>query len=58
VRCYTPGMWQDVRVAWRFLLKQRTATPVTIVTLGIAIGSSTMAAGAIDTAFWRSIQTE
>ena len=50
-------MWQDVRVAWRFLLKQRVATIVTIVTLGIAIGSSTIATGALDNAFWRSIQT-
>jgi predicted permease len=50
-------MLQDIRVAWRFLLKQRAATIVTIVTLGIAIGSSTIAAGALDTAFWRSIQT-
>jgi putative ABC transport system permease protein len=50
-------MWQDIRVAWRFLLKQRIATIVTILTLGIAIGSSTIAAGALDRAFWRSIQT-
>lgn len=49
-------MWQDLRVAWRFLLKQRAATIVTIATLGIAIGASTIAAGALDSAFWRSIR--
>jgi hypothetical protein len=30
---------------------------VTVVTLGIAIASSTFATGALDSAFWRSIQT-
>ncbi|HEY2434690.1 MAG TPA: ADOP family duplicated permease [Vicinamibacterales bacterium] len=50
-------MWQDIRVAWRFLLKQRTGTIITVVTLGIAIGSSTIATGALDNAFWRSIHT-
>jgi predicted permease len=50
-------MWQDLRVAWRFLLKQRATTIVTIATLGIAIGASTIASGALDSAFWRSIQT-
>ncbi|MGH9409215.1 MAG: hypothetical protein ACRD1V_07150, partial [Vicinamibacterales bacterium] len=49
-------MWQDLRVACRFLLKQRTATVVTILTLGIAVGSSTIAIGALDNAFWRSVQ--
>jgi hypothetical protein len=50
-------MWQDLRVAWRFLLKQRATTIVTIATLGIAIGAGTIASGALDSAFWRSIQT-
>ena len=48
-------MFQDFRVAWRFLLKQRTATVVTVLTLGIAVASSTIAIGALDSAFWRSV---
>jgi predicted permease len=47
---------QDLRVAWRFLMKQRTATVVTVLTLGIAVGSSTIAIGALDGAFFRSVQ--
>jgi predicted permease len=50
-------MWQDIRVAWRFLLKRRTATAVTILTLGIAVGVCTLALGAFDEAFWRSVES-
>lgn len=30
-------MWQDIRVAWRFLLKRRTSTTIAALTLGIAV---------------------
>jgi predicted permease len=50
-------VWQDIRVAWRFLLKRRTATAVTILTLGIAVGVCALAVSAFDGAFWRSIES-
>jgi putative ABC transport system permease protein len=46
---------RDFQVAWRFLLKRRVATAVTVLTLGIAVASSTVAIGALDNAFWRSV---
>jgi predicted permease len=48
-------MWQDVRVAWRFLLKRRTSTAIAALTLGMAVAVCTMAVGVVDQAFWRSI---
>ena len=50
-------MWRDIRVACRFLIKRRTATAVTILTLGIAISVCTLALGALDEAFWRSLRS-
>jgi tetratricopeptide (TPR) repeat protein len=47
----------DLHVAWRFLLKHRAATTATVLTLGIAAGSCTIALGAMDNALWRSIQS-
>ncbi len=46
-------MWQDIRVAWLFLTKRRTATAIAVVTLGIAVAISTLAFGILDQAFWR-----
>jgi predicted permease len=48
-------MWQDLRVAWRFLLKRRTATAVAVLTLGIAVAVCTMAVGLADKALWRPL---
>jgi predicted permease len=44
---------QDIRVAWLFLAKRRTATVIAVVTLGIAVAISTIAVGILDQAFWR-----
>jgi putative ABC transport system permease protein len=51
-------MWQDVRVAWRFLLKRRTSTVIAALTLGMAVAVCTMAAGVVDQAFWRSLEVD
>ncbi|MGB2714016.1 MAG: ABC transporter permease [Vicinamibacterales bacterium] len=51
-------MWQDIRVAWRFLIKRRTATVVAVLTLGVAVAVCTIAVGVLDQAFWRSIAAE
>jgi putative ABC transport system permease protein len=47
-------MMQDIRVAWLFLAKRRTATAIAVVTLGIAVAISTLAVGILDQAFWRA----
>ncbi len=48
-------MLQDLRVAWRFLLKRRTATVVAVLTLGLAVAVCTTAIGLADQAFWRPL---
>jgi hypothetical protein len=48
-------MYQDIRVAWRFLLKRRTATAVAVLTLGVAVAVCTIAFGLVDQAFWRPL---
>jgi predicted permease len=48
-------MLQDIRVAWRFLLKRRTSTSIAALTLGMAIAVCSMAVGVVDQAFWRAI---
>jgi predicted permease len=51
-------MRQDLKVAWRFLIKGRTSTIVSILTLGIAIAVSTTAIGLLDQALWRPLGNE
>lgn len=51
-------MWQDIRVAWRFLIKSRTGTVVAVLTLGVTVAVCTIAVGVLDQAFWRSIAVE
>jgi putative ABC transport system permease protein len=48
-------MFQDIRVAWRFLLKRRTTTTVAVLTLAIAVAVCTLALGLVDAAFWRPL---
>jgi predicted permease len=51
-------MWQDLRAAWRFLVKRRTATCVAVLTLGIAVAVCTIAVGLADQAFWRPLAVD
>ncbi|HEY7057030.1 MAG TPA: ABC transporter permease, partial [Vicinamibacterales bacterium] len=51
-------MRQDLKVAWRFLIKGRTSTIVSILTLGIAIAVSTTAIGLLDQALWHPLGNE
>src|SRR4029453_5941836 len=48
-------MYQDLRVAWRFLLKRRTTTAAATLTLGVAVAVCTIAFGLGDQAFWRPL---
>jgi predicted permease len=48
-----PYVIRDLRVAWFFLAKRRTATAIAVVTLGIAVAIATLAFGILDQAFWR-----
>ena len=47
-------MLSDLLVAWRFLIKRPTSTVLAVLTLGITVGLSAIAVGAIDEAFLRS----
>jgi hypothetical protein len=48
-------MWQDIQVAWRFLIKGRTSTTVAVLTLGVAVAICSVAVAVLDQAFWRPL---
>ena len=51
-------MWQDIAVAWRFLLKRPIATAIAVLTLGVTVATSTVTIGVLDQALWRPARGE
>ena len=51
-------MWQDIAVAWRFLLKRPLATAIAVLTLGVTVATSTVTIGVLDQALWRPARAE
>lgn len=51
-------MWQDIAVAWRFLLKRPIATAIAVMTLGVTVATSTVTIGVLDQALWRPARAE
>ena len=48
-------MWQDIRVAWRFLGKARTSSALAVLTLGVAVALCSVTVGALDENLWRPL---
>ena len=50
-------MWQDIRVAWRFLRKAPTTTTLAVVTLGVAVALGAGTLALLDETVWRPLRS-